>query len=170
MRSNLDLHTLIYLLAEGQLFAPSCHQARLNVSQNVRLWEMAAHHVSTLFTDTHSQVCFLLNKALFWNLCAFSNTSLTVPGERKCASTHPIHHPSFNGMRRKTEKEILCRERWRIKRNDIEKGWCRVERRGEGRGSHGERSCQSLGDFKRTASLWSACSLALCWQLPDCAA
>lgn len=131
---NLDLYTFIHLHTEGQLSAPSCHQARLNVSQNVRLWGMVAHHVSTVFTETDSQVCFLLNKALFWYCCSFSNTSLRVPGESKCVSTHPVRHPLFNGMRRKTEKEILCRERWRIKRNDIEKGWCREERRGEREG------------------------------------
>lgn len=81
-------------------------------------------------------------------------------------------HTSFPsvGLEGKTEKEILRRERWKVKGNDIEKGWCGEERKGEERGSHGKRSCQSLGDFKRSAALWSACSLALCWQLPDCAA
>lgn len=89
--------------------------------------------IMSVFTETHLQVCFLLNKALFWNLCAFSNT---VPGEHKCASEYPPPPslPPINGMRSTTEKEILCRERWRIKRNDIEKGWCREERKGWGKG------------------------------------
>lgn len=118
---------------------------------------------SCQYLERHFHRCVLTEQ----RLSVFSITALTVPGEHKCASTFPLHQWD---ERKKTEKEILGRKRWRVKRNDIEKGWCREERRGEERGSHGERSCQSLGDFKRTAALWSACSLALCWQLPDCAA
>lgn len=119
--------------------------------------------IMSVFTETR---CFLLNKALFWSLCVFSNAALTVPGEHKCARAYSLHQWDEG----KPRGEILCRERRSTKRSDIEEGWCREEKRGKGRGSHGERSCQSLGDFKHTTALWSACSLALGWQLPDCAA
>lgn len=46
MHSNEEICTLIHLQDEGRLSPRSRHKGRLNVNQNVRLWEMAAHHVS----------------------------------------------------------------------------------------------------------------------------
>lgn len=142
----MHIYVLIHLVSEGH--HPLCHKARLNVNHNVISWEMAAHHVR----DTLSGVC-----VLFWN----SVFSPTVPGACLCAYSNPTF--SFSVMRRQTE-EMLCMER--IKRNGIEKkgGAKEVVRKGA---PHGERSCQSLGDIKRTTALWSACTLALLWQLPD---
>lgn len=115
--SSPDIHALIHLKAEGRLSVPSCHQARLNVSQNVRQWEMAAHHVS-IYRDTLPGVF----AALFWRYWQSQGSASVLP-----------HTPSINGMRRNTEKEKLCvGKRWRIKRNDMEE---RVKQRGEkGRG------------------------------------
>lgn len=98
---------------------------------------MAAHHVS-IYRDTLTGV-FPTEQSLVLEV-------LTVPREQKCASAYPLHQWD-------EVKKLRRRYCGRIKRNDVEKGWCREERRGEERGSHGERSCQSLGDFKRTAAL-----------------
>lgn len=82
MHSNHDIHTLIHLKAEGWLSVPSCQQARLNVSQNVRLWEMAAHHVS-IYRDTLTGVIPPEQSLVL--------EALTVPGVQKCASAYPFH-------------------------------------------------------------------------------
>lgn len=48
------------------LSAPSCHQARLNVSQNVRLCGMAAHHVSIYrYTPLPTEQSLVLEPLLF---------------------------------------------------------------------------------------------------------
>lgn len=82
MHSNPDIHTLIHLKAEGRLSVPSHHQARLNVSQNVILWEMAAHHVS-IYRDTLTGVIPTEQSLVL--------EALTVPGEHKCVSAYLFH-------------------------------------------------------------------------------
>lgn len=82
MHSNPDIQKLIHLKAEGRLSVPSRHQARLSVSQNVRLWEMATHHVS-IYGDTLTDV-FPTEQSVVLEV-------LTVPGEHKCASAYPHH-------------------------------------------------------------------------------
>lgn len=103
--------------------------------------------IMSVFMETHSQVCFLLNKALFGNLCVFSN-STNSPTRAQVFFRKPT--PPEQGT--DCEGDAMY-GKMRIKRNDIEKGWCREQRRGERRGSQGERSCQSLGDIKHIAAL-----------------
>lgn len=98
MHSNPDVHTFIYFRNEGQPSAPSCHQARLNVSWNVRLWEMAAHHVS-ICRDTLTGVFPTEQSLVLEPLCFLKQSQ-----ERISVLPHALL-PNI-GMRTKTEKEI----------------------------------------------------------------
>lgn len=139
-----DVHALIHLRAAGQPSVPSCLQdGQIECQPQCQNMRGGSSSCQCLQRRVYAGVCLLLNKALYGK-CEQSQESAGVL----------LRAPSISGERSKTERELLCEETWRIKRNDTERGWCRrgIEGAREG-GSHGERSCQSLGDFKRSAAL-----------------
>lgn len=120
-----DVRALIHLRAAGQPSVPSrLRDDRIECQPQCQNMRGGSSSCQCLQRRVYAGVCLLLNKALYGK-CEQSQESAGVP----------LRAPSISGERSKTERELLCEETWRIKRNDAERGWCRrgIEG-GEGRG------------------------------------